>query len=1241
MANSKISGLPLATTPLAGTEVLPIVQGGATKQVSVGNLTAGRAVSATEFIGPLTDSTYRRIYNPNGGTYIRTGVTDTGAIRVKLPVGVNAEFVNITLKVIENDSPNLTFEAHFGGYVAGPWIGNCFAYIVGSPNTNRQFTVRFGWDGGSRLFVYIGELSSSWVNAAISITEVQTGFGTASSIWTSGWEIDFVSSAFQNVTDTITAPQVGYLVASGNTAQGSVQYSGTTSTAGTFDGGTTTPTATNRLNYSGNFYPTALNLVGTGDTATAATHYIVETGSDGFLRPKTLANTQAEIVTNASVSAAISSGLSTLTVTGSAFLSTTSGDVGIGTTSPAQKLDVQGATNPTIKVRNITPGVGNYSQLYLDTNNTFSGAGAAYLRAISENAGNSAVSLALGVNANGGGAPSEAMRITAAGDVGINTSSPLSKLTVSAANTASGSEQLNITDTTTNNRLRLGYNTATNLGVIEALTAGVAYRDIVINPNGGNLGLGVTPSAWVSNAKALQIGVFPALWQGSNGATQIGFGVYEGGINTYNYSTTGDLPTMYRQLTGAHAWYTAGAGTAGNAISFTQAMTLDASGNLGVGTSSPAAKFEVANTSGSVAAILRSSNSGYSELYFADVADNAASAISYEHATNILRLYNGGSARVYLDSAGNLGLGVTPSAWVNYRALQVGALANLSYNAGFSIFGSNAFFNGTNWIYQATNRALDYYQDVGNGNHVWRIAASGTAGNAISFTQAMTLDASGDFIVGGTTATNTAAGRGNITINGSSSAILSIGTGGSEKGYVYTQGSDFIVNATTGNLSLQTQTASPIAFLTNNTERMRIDSSGNVGVGTSSPAANLDVRGASGGILGQFLENSSGNSRRIRFSISSNVSNIESTSSTGTTNLAFAVDGTERMRIDASGNVGIGTTGPSVKLQVNGTSNGATLELLRLSNIGTGANTKSRLNFYAASTNYGSITGGYGASVPEMVFDINTTAGAYIWNNNATEQMRLDTSGNLGLGVTPSAWWGGVKAIDVGSYASIMSYASGFGTSQPYVRVSSNAYLNGSLANIYKTSNPAASYEQSSGAHIWLTASSGTAGNTISFTQAMTLDASGNLLVGKTATSGDGKLQVIGGNAYDGNFYTVASFKDVDSSAEKGVLLGYNNASNTGIISAAYGNGSQSLAFWTHNNTAWGERARIPAAGGMVVGIAALATTATDGFLYVPTCAGTPTGTPTTQTGTAPIVIDTTNNKLYFYSGGQWRDAGP
>lgn len=56
MADKKISALPAASTPLAGTEVLPIVQGGTTDQVSVANLTAGRAVSALSLATPDTDA---------------------------------------------------------------------------------------------------------------------------------------------------------------------------------------------------------------------------------------------------------------------------------------------------------------------------------------------------------------------------------------------------------------------------------------------------------------------------------------------------------------------------------------------------------------------------------------------------------------------------------------------------------------------------------------------------------------------------------------------------------------------------------------------------------------------------------------------------------------------------------------------------------------------------------------------------------------------------------------------------------------------------------------------------------------------------------------------------------------------------------------------------------------------------------------------------------------------------------
>lgn len=68
------------------------------------------------------------------------------------------------------------------------------------------------------------------------------------------------------------------------------------------------------------------------------------------------------------------------------------------------------------------------------------------------------------------------------------------------------------------------------------------------------------------------------------------------------------------------------------------------------------------------------------------------------------------------------------------------------------------------------------------------------------------------------------------------------------------------------------------------------------------------------------------------------------------------------------------------------------------------------------------------------------------------------------------------------------------------------------------------------------------------------------------------------------------------------------------------------------------QRLRILGKGSVVIGDSAntLSTTATDGFLYIPTCAGPPTGTPTTQTGTVPLVYDTTNHKFYIYDGS-WR----
>jgi hypothetical protein len=228
--------------------------------------------------------------------------------------------------------------------------------------------------------------------------------------------------------------------------------------------------------------------------------------------------------------------------------------------------------------------------------------------------------------------------------------------------------------------------------------------------------------------------------------------------------------------------------------------------------------------------------------------------------------------------------------------------------------------------------------------------------------------------------------------------------------------------------------------------------------------------------------------------------------------------------------------------------------------------------------------------------------------------MRLDSSGNLGLGVTPSAWGSGRKAIQIGATSALFSPASGT------TLLAENSYVNTSLQDIYLTSAAASSFRLQSGGFQWFTAPSGTAGNAISFTQAMTLDASGNLLVGATSTVDAAKLYVVGTISNAG---TQFNFRP-------GTSTQYEFVNRVGAGFDFYVNNAATLA------------ARITATGSFVAGAqAALATTATDGFLYVPTCAGTPTGVPTAITGMAPIVVNTTNNKLYFYSGGAWRDAGP
>jgi hypothetical protein len=114
---------------------------------------------------------------------------------------------------------------------------------------------------------------------------------------------------------------------------------------------------------------------------------------------------------------------------------------------------------------------------------------------------------------------------------------------------------------------------------------------------------------------------------------------------------------------------------------------------------------------------------------------------------------------------------------------------------------------------------------------------------------------------------------------------------------------------------------------------------------------------------------------------------------------------------------------------------------------------------------------------------------------------RFDSSGNLGLGVTPSAWLSSFRAIQLGQGSSLWGAATGSNAG-----FDSNAYVNTSGASIYVGSTFATRYQQNDGTHKWFTAASGTAGNAISFTQALTLNANGALVLqgGDTAANGVG-----------------------------------------------------------------------------------------------------------------------------------------
>ena len=296
----------------------------------------------------------------------------------------------------------------------------------------------------------------------------------------------------------------------------------------------------------------------------------------------------------------------------------------------------------------------------------------------------------------------------------------------------------------------------------------------------------------------------------------------------------------------------------------------------------------------------------------------------------------------------------------------------------------------------------------------------------------------------------------------------------------YGDSSDYLTISSNGNGIYNAVNLNHV-WQTGGTERMRLDTSGNLGIGTSSPSYKLDITGSMrvGDDSTYYLRMGAYNGEGYLWSFGANP-------------LTFQVNGSERMRITSTGNVGIGTSSPAAPLHVYSTSN-AKVQTQTTTGYAQFQASSTSGDFHFAidnSTGAGFSSGAYA----RVIF----STGAYplVFSTNATERMRLDSSGNLGLGVTPSTWFSTIKAFQFGSTGSLEGR-----TNSGSIALASNSYIDAGGDTRYITTNYASRYQQNAGQHIFYNAPSGTAGNAITFTQAMTLDASGNLGLGTTAPS--------------------------------------------------------------------------------------------------------------------------------------------
>ena len=598
----------------------------------------------------------------------------------------------------------------------------------------------------------------------------------------------------------------------------------------------------------------------------------------------------------------------------------TTGNVGIGTTAPDAKLEVIGSSG--LLVVSDSKGTGSLQRSTRIVGRSWADNLSTLIFSNSLNSTTNIISYGGGTTAGEPAtyhafmtgpagslnAGSERVRINDAG-VGIGTNNPADRLHVSGGN-ARIDGQLYLTGASTENRnIEIGFGRTGN---------GASFVDFIGDTTYTDFGTRII--------------------RGSGGANSDSSIIHRG-TGLLELSTTDAGAIRFRTTN-------------------TERMRITAAGNVGIGTTVPGTKLHVQNGStgyawtpnSRTAAIIEGNSSvgtvlsiispatGYSGIFFGRPEGEASGQLQYDHVTNAYRFLTAGGERVRITSNGNVGIGTsTPSQLLT---LSSDFSSSPTGNIRLAKTGTNTAGGGSYIQFDTSTSASDnnlcariegIRSSANNGSSELIFKTTHTPSSSQSV-ERVRITSVGNVGIG----TSTPAAK--LTVGGSptvgvpaidvSPYAASVGNTSdivlSPNGVVAASTSINHVVGSSGHIAWHTGASTPQGGISGATERMRINSSGNIGLGTTTPSTRLDVHatGANGINLGVDSSNS-GLSGRLFFTNgttgkSTAIFNISNNLGFYTSATPNSSSGTQRMIITDAGNVGIGTSSPAYKLEVNG-----------------------------------------------------------------------------------------------------------------------------------------------------------------------------------------------------------------------------------------------------------------------------------------------------------------------------------